>query len=280
MEIPGSPQPMLTMLTGGYRRTPVMQTGADIYCDSQCIIHELDRRFPTPSVFPTGNKGLLWTLSRWADGAFFDLAMKIVLGAAGEALPRDFAEDRGRLYFGSDWADALKAANSNLPHLVAQARAPLSWLDQQLNDGRRLLTGDQPAAIDAQFYCVIWFLRGRWASDPAFLSEFSNITSWEENVCGLGHGTSQDMNDEAAIKIANDCTPISIPESADQNDPQGLKPGMPVIVSPDVDGGEQPVHGTVVTADTETMVLKRTEVGAGNLHVHFPRAGYRVTPQS
>ena len=38
VEIPRlPPKPMLTKLTGGYRRTPVMQIGADIYCDSLCI---------------------------------------------------------------------------------------------------------------------------------------------------------------------------------------------------------------------------------------------------
>jgi glutathione S-transferase len=35
VEIPRlPPKPMLTALTGGYRRTPVMQIGADIYCDN------------------------------------------------------------------------------------------------------------------------------------------------------------------------------------------------------------------------------------------------------
>ena len=48
IEIPRlPPKPLLLPLTGGYRRTPVMQIGADIYCDSQCIINELEQRFPT-----------------------------------------------------------------------------------------------------------------------------------------------------------------------------------------------------------------------------------------
>ena len=29
------PRPDLMPMTGGYRRTPVMQIGADIYCDTQ-----------------------------------------------------------------------------------------------------------------------------------------------------------------------------------------------------------------------------------------------------
>ena len=35
------PKPDLTALTGGYRKTPVLQIGADIYCDSQLIMREL-----------------------------------------------------------------------------------------------------------------------------------------------------------------------------------------------------------------------------------------------
>jgi len=137
VEIPRiPPKPMLTLLTGGYRRTPVMQIGADIYCDTQCILRELERRHPSPSFFPSGDAGLLWNLSRWTDGALFDLSVKIVLGSVGDALPADFAEDRGRLYLGPDWAKGLKEANSMLPHLAAQMRAPLKWLNEQLSDGR------------------------------------------------------------------------------------------------------------------------------------------------
>ena len=66
VEIPRlPPKPDLMPLTGGYRRTPVMQIGADIYCDSQCIIQELESRFPNPSIYNDGNGGLEWGLSRW-----------------------------------------------------------------------------------------------------------------------------------------------------------------------------------------------------------------------
>ena len=48
------PKPDLTALTGGYRKTPVLQIGADIYCDSQLIMRELERRYPSPSFYPAG----------------------------------------------------------------------------------------------------------------------------------------------------------------------------------------------------------------------------------
>jgi glutathione S-transferase len=279
VEIPRlPPKPLLTKLTGGYRRTPVMQIGADVYCDTQCIIQELEQRFPSPTFFPTSDAGLIWCLSRWTDGALFDLVVKIVLGSAGDDLPQDFAEDRGRLYFGADWANELKAANEALPHLVAQIRAPLYWLNDQLSDDRRFLLGADPAAIDAQFYHLVWFLRGRWQHGPSFLGGFPHLVRWEANVMEIGHGQMSPLSPDDAISHAARCEPLEI-QHEDLNDPQGFVTGNSVVVSPDLDGGEQPVEGVLVAATSERVVVKRTDPDAGTINVHFPRMGYRIAAQ-
>lgn len=276
VEIPRlPPKPMLTALTGGYRRTPVVQIGADIFCDSQCIIRELERRYPTPSFMPTSEAGLMWCLSRWTDGAFFDQTVRHILGAAGDSLDKDFAADRGRLYMGENWAVALKNANADLPHLVAQMRAPLSWVDAQLADGRAYLLGEKPAAIDAQFYHIVWFLRGRWSDGPSFLSEFTHLVRWEQNILKLGHGISSEMSPEDAIARAKSSEPIAETGVA-SHDPQGLAVGIAVTITPDVNGGEQPVAGKLRYADAETVVIERTADDVGTLCVHFPRSGYRI----
>ena len=138
-------------------------------------------------------------MDRWT---LFDQTVRHVLGAAGDNLDKDFAADRGRLYLGEDWAAALKQANAELPHLVSQMRAPLSWLNAQMSDGRAFLLGAKPAAIDAQFYYVVWFLRGRWADGPSFLSEFTDIVRWEKNIRAIGHGTPSEMAPLDAISRA------------------------------------------------------------------------------
>ncbi|MFK7853890.1 MAG: glutathione S-transferase family protein [Granulosicoccus sp.] len=276
VEIPRlPPKPLLTALTGGYRRTPVMQIGADIFCDSQCIIRELENRYPEPGYMPTKDAGLMWCLSRWTDGALFDLAVKIVLGSAGDALPEDFAQDRGRLYMGENWAEGLRKANAQLPHLVSQLRAPLSWLDEQLSDGRSFLLGPSPAAIDAQLYHVVWFVRGRWNGGPSMLAEFPNLQRWENSVNALGHGTSTAMSAEDAIELARPLEPTTQSGVAD-HDPQGLKVGEWVTIHPDVDGGEQPVHGIVRMANSDTIAIDRSTEQVGTVCVHFPRSGYRI----
>lgn len=77
------PKPELVALTGGYRRIPVMQIGADIYCDSQLIVRELERRFSEPTLFPQGDQGLAHANAMWSDRTVFQAAVAIILGGAG-----------------------------------------------------------------------------------------------------------------------------------------------------------------------------------------------------
>ena len=276
VEIPRlPPKPLLVPLTGGYRRTPVMQIGADIYCDSQCILREIERRNPLPTFFPGGADGMAWGVSRWTDGELFSLVIKVVLGAAGDTLPRDFAEDRGRLYLGADWDAGLKRANADLPHIAAQVRAHFGWMDQRLATGRRFMLGDAPGLPDALAYHVVWFLRGRWSEGPAFLSEFPALEAWEARIRAIGHGTVSAMSAEDALAIARGAEPET-PEQADPRDPQGLAPGMAVTVAPDLDGGEQAVGGVVQAISRETIAILREDAQVGRVCVHFPRVGYRI----
>ena len=269
------PKPDLMPLTGGYRRTPVMQIGADVYCDSQCILRELERRFPEPSFMPGGSAGMVWGVSRWTDGPLLDLAVSIVLGAEPEALPPAFAADRGRLYFGEDYDFA--ALQTDMPLILAQARAQLGWLDQRIATGRGFILGERPALPDALCYYLVWFLRGRWPGADAFLSEFSDLEAWEQRVKAIGHGRPSDLDSSAALEIAR-AAETETPERGDERDPQGLRPGTEVSVTPLGIGGDPSVHGVVRFADRETVAILREDERVGRVCVHFPRAGYRVAP--
>ena len=131
-----------------------MQIGADIYCDSQCIIRELERRHPHLP-FSTSDGDLMWCLSRWTDGPMFELAVKLVLGAAGDALPKDFAEDRGRLYLGirlERRAESCQCSPAPLGRSISHSAELVRM--HQLSDNRDFLLGQAPAAIDAQLYHI------------------------------------------------------------------------------------------------------------------------------
>ena len=91
------PKPDLVPLTGGYRKTPVMQIGADIYCDTQIILRELERRFPDAEPVPK-NKGVPYGLAFWADRHLLHGApSRIIFGEIGDMVPEDFKKDRAAM---------------------------------------------------------------------------------------------------------------------------------------------------------------------------------------
>ncbi|MFZ5557196.1 MAG: glutathione S-transferase family protein [Pseudomonadota bacterium] len=269
------PKPDLVPLTGGYRRAPVMQIGADVYCDSQCILRELQRRFPEPTFYPGGGAGVPWGVSRWTDGELFDLVVRVILGHAPEKLPPEFARDRGRLYLGPRWD--LHKEHAELPHTLAQIRAEFGWIDQRLASGRRFVLGDAPGLPDALCYYLVWFLRGRWEGGPKLLAEFPALEAWEQRVKAIGHGESGPMTAAEALDVARAAEPAT-PEQADLLDPQDLAPGIAASVVPVTDSGDPAVTGVIRLVDRERVALLRDDPRVGTVCVHFPRVGYRVAP--
>ncbi|MFO1319879.1 MAG: glutathione S-transferase N-terminal domain-containing protein [Burkholderiales bacterium] len=273
VEIPRvPPKPLVMPLTGGYRRTPVMQIGADIYCDSHCILRELQRRHPEPTFTPGGADGLPWAINRWTDHVF-DTAVRWSIGANAAQLPEAFARDRARLFLGPDREPADLA--NDLPHLAAQVRGQFAWIEERLRGGRRFLLGDAPSLSDAACYYLVWFIRARVPTGAAMLAEFPFLERWEVRVKDIGHGRPTEMTAEAAMEIARAAVPMT-PEHADPRDPQGLTPGQAISVAPDVDSGEAPVVGTLRHVDFERIAILRDDPDVGKVCVHFPRVGYRV----
>src|SRR5262245_34848371 len=133
------PRPDLMPMTGGYRRTPTLQIGADVYCDTQIIIRELERRFPTPTLFAGGNTGVPYALGMWTDRSFFQSTVNLVFGFIGDKVPREFIEDREKLRGARFDVAAMTAA---LPQMHDQFRAHASWIEAQLGDGRSWLLGE------------------------------------------------------------------------------------------------------------------------------------------
>lgn len=269
------PKPDLMPLTGGYRLTPVMQIGADVYCDSQCIVRELERRCPEPTLFPGGSDGMAWGVGRWTDGALFQSAIAVVFGAAAETLPADFAADRGALYFGPDFdLDALAA---ELPHALAQLRAQFGWMEMRLATGRPFMLGGEPGLPDALCYYLVWFIRGRYDRGPDFLAQFEQLCAWEARVRNIGHGSPSDLDSEAALAIAREARPETGPR-VDPLDPLGLEPGALVRVVSGEGSTDQAVSGRLLVLDSQEVVIGRSDERVGEVAIHLPRVGYRVLP--
>src|SRR5262249_50307927 len=130
------PKPQLVPLTGGYRRIPVLQIGADVYCDSQLIARVLEQLHPEPTLYPGGSEGPCHALSLRADRVFFGASVPVLFALLGDQVPRAFIEDRSKLMGGrADFSELFKQA----PMAREQCRAAAALLSAQLADGRPFL---------------------------------------------------------------------------------------------------------------------------------------------
>ena len=273
------PRPDSMPLTGGYRRTPVLQIGADIYCDTQIIVRELEVRFPTPTLFPAGHRGIPWASGMWTDRAFFQNTVNLVFGTLADKVPQDFIEDRGRLRGAKFDAAAMRAA---IPQARDQFRAHLDWIEAQLSDGRDWLMGAFSLA-DVNAYMNVWYTRSKFSDADQKLAGLDGIfakcphtLAWEERIRAIGHGDRTEMSPSEALDIAARSTPQT-PRLADPDDPNARQPGDRVSVAPD-DYGKIEVRGEIVSLSAQHIAIRRHDERVGDTVAHFPRAGFVVTP--
>lgn len=261
------PKPELTPLTGGYRRIPVLQIGADIYCDTQVILAEIERRAPGPTLA----LGAPWAVNFWADRVFFGVTVPIIFGALGDATGQDFIADREKLSGRPFNVEAMKAAAGIMR---PQWRAQAAWIEQGLA-GADWLSGDAPGLADIAAYMNIWFL-ARNLPDLAdeLLAGFDRTQAWRGRVAAIGHGQRREITGAEALAVARAAEPGPAP-AHDTHDPLGLSPGTTVTVAAD-DYGRDPITGTLAALTPDRVVVARETPELGKTHIHFPRAGYIV----
>ncbi len=274
VEIPNMmPKSDLMPLTGGYRKTPVMQIGADIYCDTQIIIRELERRYPGNPVVHHG--GLSYALAFWSDRPFFQATIPLIFGELGPMIPEAFRKDREKMFPERPFNyEQMKAA---IPMFKDQWRAHVAMVNDSLAPECRFLAGNEPTIADAHCFMNFWFLRNTLApAAEALMKEFPAVSMWYDAVKAIGHGTMSAMDSKEALGVAKEST-SDTKALKDGHDPNGRKPGDRVSVMAD-DYGRDPVVGELVFSNAHEIAIKRNDPAVGDVVVHFPRAGFLVMP--
>ncbi|SEO06197.1 glutathione S-transferase family protein [Palleronia pelagia] len=269
------PRPDLDALTGGYRRLPVLQVGADVFCDTEVIFRALERIKPAPTLYPQG-EGIAKALSLWWDRTTWKPAIGVLVAHIGEHLPQEFLDDRRDHYLGYDISKEGMAPM--LPAYVQQLVAVKEWLSSMLAQNGPFLTGDTISAADLTCYHSLWLLRANAGAEiiDSQLGLGSDITGWMDRVAAVGHGNSTEISTSAALEAAKEAEPdkAHLPQG---EDPSGIAKGTRVTVTPD-DNARVPVTGTLVAANGQEVVVAVDGDATGTLHIHFPRAGFETLP--
>jgi glutathione S-transferase len=275
------PKPELITLTGGYRKIPVMQIGADIWCDSRGIINELERRFPSPKGKGLASLGLGLgnALTVWSDRSLFGLTLPVIFGAGTNAalggdpaFAEAFAKDRAELSGGNmAWAPEQMAAA--IPLSKVALRAHLHDIETQLSDGRKFLAGDEPSLADSAVYYILDFV-GFVTGDKPVFSDHKNIQAWRARIKAIGHGKRSEISREETIAIATAAKPMA-PLPSVEDDPLGFKIGQRVVVAAD-DYGRNPMEGELTSLGIDHVTIVRKDAKAGEIALHFPRFGFTI----
>jgi len=268
------PKPDQIALTGGYRKAPVLQIGADIYCDSKLIWRAIEKLHPQPPLVPPGLEASCDAMEYWSEQLLFFAVAPVVFQPQGiphffGANPAEqlaaFRQDRAAMFAGGSAqrpsADNLRA----LPGLLASIEAQL---------GRNsFLFGDAPTVADFSVYHPIWFV----ISNPgvaAYFKPYPKILTWAGRIKGLGHGKPEELDPAAAIEIARSSKPLPAGECV--TDPAGLQIGDAVAVHA-TDYGADPAVGVLTRLARDEVAIARSDPRAGDVVVHFPRTGFRIS---
>ncbi|WP_374468779.1 glutathione S-transferase family protein [Phenylobacterium sp.] len=254
------PKPELIPLTGGYRRIPVLQVGADVFCDSQAILEEIEARCPAPRMI----QGADWAVNMFADRQWFQASVAVVFARIGDAVPRAFIEDREKLSGRPFDVQAMRAAE---PFARAQWLAYAAWVDQALT-AAPFLGGERPSLADVAAWMPVWWAGG---AAPDLLEGLERLGAWRERMLAFGHGRREEMTTAEALEVARGAQPRPAAVAAD--DPSRLRAGDHVTVQAD-DYGRDPVSGRLAGLTPTRVTLAREAGDLGLIHVHFPRAGY------
>ncbi len=264
-----APKPDLVALTGGYRGTPVLQIGADIYVDSQLIATELERRIPSPTLFP-GGEGVARMLCDFGD-SYFRAGLDIAIRELSPRWDPAFYRDRDAVFPDIDF----EKREERFPDACARLRAAASLLDRQLSDGRPFMMGAQPGLADIQCYVVNWFTRAAFGFVETLFSDFSNLKPWEARMAALGEGARSETTADAAFAAAKDAKSRA-KSHIDRTDPLRLSVGDRVRISP-VTSSRGDTTGALVSLSADEVAISPDEAAVKGIVVHFPRLGYAIS---
>lgn len=269
------PKPDVVALTGGHRRTPILQIGADIYCDTALISDVLEHIAPTPTIYPEHAKGMTRMLSQWADTLLFPVAMAYnfqpkgaehVFAEMGAEAAKAFGADRSAMRGGQPRMSPPEATITYKSYLRRIAN---------ILDHTPYLCGDSPSLADFSAYHPVWFTVNKVPHLSHILDATPQVKDWYTRMSQWGWGKTTEVSSSQALEISKNASPQKLDSNEAFEDVHAIALGTRVVLQAESFGTE-PTEGELLAATKTRFTLKRTDPRAGTVHVHFPRVGFVI----
>lgn len=265
------PRPVLSALAGGYRKIPVAQIGADIFCDSRSIASEIAT---LSGKLDLALENCSEEVQAYVSDVDLNVFMACVISGGTKALGRKMRQsmsilDLTRLMW--DRVNIGRKASIKVPGIRHPKQLVLKHLDgveERLKQD--FLFGRQPNHADFSTYHSLWFMRD--LGESAMIDGFPRTIEWMNRMKAFGEGFRSEIDCARTLEIAGNSAPRQI--TAEKRMDPFI--GKRVNISPS-DYAQNSTPGILVGATPVQWVLAREEQGLGTLHVHFPKAGFRLT---
>ncbi|MFM9887841.1 MAG: glutathione S-transferase family protein [Burkholderiales bacterium] len=265
------PKPDLVALTGGYRHVPVLQIGADVFCDTRTIARELDRRYPSPPLTDPHTRGIATAVEAWAERDLFWPIARYVSGVNAETVDPQLHVDRAMMR--GKPAPSISRLKAVAQRNLGVVRAALPTVEQMLVHGRPWLLSDMPGLADLAVYHALWFLSALAIDCSHELDAYPATRAWMARVAAIGHGTQEALAGSAALAIAARARPDPLRPSIDDDALPAL--GSRVAIRPD-DYATAGVEGVLMQVERDDVAILRGDPSLGEVMMHFPRIGYTI----
>lgn len=267
------PRKTLEPLVGKYRKIPVMQIGADMFCDTRAITSEIARLCGKPELALENCSAEIQAFVRHTDLQVF---LACVLSAPGGTLLRKLWKGSSLLNVLRFLRDRINMGRTATVKAAGPKRAKVIVREQLEDLERRLasqpfLFGENPCIADFSAYHGLWFIRD--LGESRFIDRYSKVTEWMNRMRAFGHGNMTVIAADQALDIAQAVQPRVLDDAVDE----GV--GGLVSIAPD-DYGQVAVQGELVSKTDQGWVIARENSRVGKVHVHFPQQGFVLTAMS
>ena len=264
-----APKPDVEALTGGYRGTPVLQIGRDVFIDNWMIARALDEFDASgPAINAQGSLREA-ALYAWGERLFTPLLLA-ALAAYQSEWDADFLADRKRVFPDVDF-DTLDVSD---PDRRSQVRAYLGTVEAQLGLDQDFLGGAQADSCDIHVWGMVWMIHSALPALMPIVETFPRLTDWYERVSALGTGDREDVKIDVAWQSLKDGPARPLPDTPDQ---EPLAPWVGEVV--DIAAGSADrgsASGRLLAVDHEQVVLGVEPISGEAAQVWFPRFGYHL----
>lgn len=264
------PRPNVEPLAGGYRRMPVAQDGADVFCDTRLISAEIAQRRGKPELASAGCDAVVQDMTAHLESDIFWACIgSIPVSRTLRQLVRNFGFG-GAFRFLKDRVSIARHANTS----AMSPKVAVTVFQQHLEQLERQLEKDflfdvLPCVADFAAYHTLWFKRH--VGELPMPEGLPRVSAWYDRMGAFGHGSSLAATAEDAFAAAADNSPRHVPEEMTTD----LRIGQPVVISP-VDYALDSTSGILVGCSEERWIIARDTDQVGLVHVHFPTTGFEL----